>query len=85
MPQSGIVVEPTMTTPASSSLSVVGAFAAAIGGFGSAVPDGFGRPARATFSFTVPGTPSKGLSCSPAAQRAVDSAASARTSSGSCR
>ncbi len=66
MPQSGMVVEPTMTAPCSSRRSTTGESRSGITPAVPATPACAGMPARTKFSFTVTGTPSSGPRCSPA-------------------
>ena len=84
IPKSGIVVLATSTAPASLSRAAAGASRGAGARVVAADPSGLGTPAVAMFSLIVTGTPSSGLSGSPARQRA--SAATAwRSASASSR
>jgi hypothetical protein len=67
-----------MTPPASRMRAAAGPSDAATGASNfAAVPDGWRKPATATFSFTVVGTPSMAPAGAPAAQRASLSRAAA--------
>ncbi len=83
MPQSGMVVEPTMTAPCSSRRSTTGESRSGITPAVPATPACAGMPARTKFSFTVTGTPSSGPRCSPRSHRAAEAAASWSTWAGS--
>ena len=83
IPQSGIVVEPRMTAPASSRRSVIGASWSATGISTQAWPLGSGTPRRAMFSLIVTGTPSRSLNGRPSRQRAALAAAASRERSSS--
>ena len=83
MPQSGIVVEPTMTAPDSSTRSVTGASRRGHTGSSPAHPKRIGTPTRARFSLMVTGMPSSGPSGSPRAQRRSLARAAASEASGS--
>ncbi|GDY39345.1 hypothetical protein SANT12839_002270 [Streptomyces antimycoticus] len=83
MPQSGITVDPRITPPDSRTRAVMGASASGTTGSVPALPEGMGTPLRATFSFSVTGTPSMDPSGSPAAHRASLAWAALRDSSGS--
>src|ERR1700753_3287078 len=69
MPKSGIVVLPTSTAPASLSRAATGASRGDGEGVVAADPSGDGTLAVVMFSLIVTGTPSSGLSGSPALHR----------------
>jgi hypothetical protein len=81
-PNSGVVVRPTSTAPASRSRATDGA-SWSQGPAGSTVfdPRSVGQPRASTRSFTEVGTPSIGLSGRPSRQRASDCRAAASASS----
>ena len=85
MPQSGMTVEPMMMPPASSTRSTTGELRVGSTGVTPALPEGIGTPARARFSLTVTGMPSRAPTGWPAAHRrslarACSSRASGRVS-----
>ena len=80
IPQSGIVVDPTMTAPASRNRSTTGESRTGTTGVAPAQPPCIATPARARFSLTVTGMPSSGPSGSPCRQRSSDCAAASADS-----
>ena len=83
IPQSGITVDPMTTAPASVSRSTTGELRSGTTGTTPALPAGMGTPARARFSLTVTGTPSRGPRGSRCRHRSALSRAAIRVASSS--
>ena len=83
IPKSGIVVLATSTAPASFSLAAAGASRGAGARTLAFEPSGVGTPAVAMLSLSVTGTPSSGLSGSPARHRSSEARACRSASSSS--